>query len=125
MTNTTKATATKATPATKAAVTTEKVETKEVKVKRITSKSLATVIFAEELVARAEGKHETNKSFRQKVIARITEETEATPSSACTLYNTCKKEAELLDPKLGLGRDPKKEKPVKEPKQADDKAKAA
>ena len=81
----------------------------EVKVNRVPSKLIANKIFAEEMVARQAGEHETNKSFRQRVIERIVAEASATANSACTMYNTCRKNAELINPKVGLGRDVKKE----------------
>ena len=73
-------------------------------------KSLALVIFNEQMALRAAGKFASNKEFRATVLARIVAELEVTIASASTMYNAAKKDAETADAAVGLGRDPKKEK---------------
>jgi len=88
--------------------------------KPLSKKAQGTAIFAEELANRQSGVHATNKAFRQRVIRRMESELGLTTPSAATNYNTAKIEAEtaatVAGTDLGLGRDPKVEKPAKEPK---------
>ena len=58
----------------------------------------------------------TNKSFRLGICATLQEKLGASVASAAGMYNNGKIKAEKLNPNLGLGRDPKKEKPVRAPK---------
>lgn len=83
-----------------------------VAVKPPTKKSQADAIFAARLADRAAGKFGSNKEFRITVVKEIMAAVGVSIASAATMYNSAKKEAEARDPKLGLGRDPKKEKPV-------------
>lgn len=76
-------------------------------------KSQADVIFAAALADRANGKFDSNKAFRAAVLTAITTTLGVSIASAATMYNTAKKAAETADAEVGLGRDPKKEKPAK------------
>jgi hypothetical protein len=76
-------------------------------------KSQADVIFAQALADRAAGKFDSNKAFRAAVLTGITTTLGVSVASAATMYNTAKKAAETADAEVGLGRDPKKEKPAK------------
>lgn len=74
-------------------------------------KSRATAIFNERLAQRGpDGAYKTNKAFRSAVLASIRADLGVTDASAATMYNSAKKDAEVADPTVGLGRDPKKEK---------------
>lgn len=75
-------------------------------------KSQADAIFAARLADRAAGKYATNKEFRAAVLAQIQTDLGVSVASASTMYNAAKKAAEAADATVGLGRDPKKEKPV-------------
>lgn len=58
----------------------------------------------------------TNKSFRLGICATLQEKLGASVASAAGMYNNGKIKAEKVHADLGLGRDPKKEKPVRAPK---------
>ncbi len=88
------------------------VETTAAAPKGPSKKSRAVAIFAEHLQLRSQGRYPTNKEFRAAVLAEIQQTLEVSISSAATMYNTAKVEAEAADATVGLGRDPKKEKPV-------------
>jgi DNA-binding transcriptional regulator YiaG len=77
-------------------------------VKTPSKKSLATAIFQAKMVERSQGLFGANKEFRSAVLVAIETELGVSRASASTMYNTAKKEAEAADPKVGLGRDPKK-----------------
>lgn len=70
-------------------------------------KSLATAIFAHEMARRAAGEFASNKAFRSCVLLRMHLELGVSYASASTMYNAAKKEAEVANPEVGLGRDPK------------------
>lgn len=76
-------------------------------------KSQADVIFANALTQRATGAFESNKAFRAAVLTAIQTQLGVSVASAATMYNAAKKAAETADANVGLGRDPKKEKPAK------------
>ena len=76
-------------------------------------KSQADVIFANALTQRATGAFASNKAFRAAVLSAIIAQLGVSVASAATMYNAAKKAAETADANVGLGRDPKKEKPAK------------
>lgn len=75
-------------------------------------KSQAVAIFAACLAKRATGGYDSNKAFRADVLGQIQSTLGVSVASAATMYNAAKKDAETADTNVGLGRDPKKEKPV-------------
>jgi hypothetical protein len=83
------------------------------KVPRVTKKSQAFVIFYRELQRRADGHYKSNKDFRITTCYMMVDELGVSIASAATMYNAAKIEVEAKDPNVGLGRDPKKVKPVK------------
>ena len=97
-----------------------------VAVKAPTKASRALVIFNEALAVRQQEIADnvemekrtfpTNRSFRKFVTDRYMAELDANAAGAAGMYNNGKTAAEKLIPDLGLGRDPKKEKPVRAPK---------
>lgn len=99
---------------TETAVTTATTETAAAAAapKAPSKKSQADAIFAARLADRAAGKYATNKEFRAAVLAQIQADLGVSVASASTMYNAAKKAAEAADASVGLGRDPKKEKPV-------------
>lgn len=99
---------------TETAVTTATTETAAAAAapKAPSKKSQADAIFAARLADRAAGKFATNKEFRAAVLAQIQTDLGVSVASASTMYNAAKKAAEAADASVGLGRDPKKEKPV-------------
>jgi len=80
--------------------------------KEPSKKSRAVAIFAARLADRAAGKFDSNKAFRAAVLTQIQAELGVSVASAATMYNAAKKDAETADANVGLGRDPKKEKPA-------------
>jgi hypothetical protein len=76
-------------------------------------KSQADVIFANAMTQRAAGAFSSNKAFRAAVLTAIQTQLNVSVASAATMYNSAKKAAEAADANVGLGRDPKKEKPAK------------
>ena len=76
-------------------------------------KSQADAIFANALTQRAAGAFASNKAFRAAVLTAIQAQLSVSVASAATMYNAAKKSAEAADATVGLGRDPKKEKPAK------------
>ncbi len=76
-------------------------------------KSRALAIFQAKLVERTQGLFASNKEFRAAVLAAIQTDLGVTIASAATMFNAAKKEAEVANPAIGLGRDPKKEKAPK------------
>jgi len=95
---------TPATPAAAAVVATPKAPSK---------KSQADVIFANKMIERSQGLFASNRDFRKSVLETIEAELGVSRASASTMYNSAKKAAETADAAVGLGRDPKKEKPAK------------
>lgn len=93
-------------------VVTETATQTAVAVKAPSKKSQADAIFAARLADRAAGFFKTNSEFRNAVLKEIMETVGVSVASAATMYNSAKKEAEAANPTIGLGRDPKKEKPV-------------
>lgn len=79
-----------------------------VAVKAPSKKSQADAIFAAHLQHRKDGKYTSNKAFRAAVLHQVMEELGVSTSSASTMYNMAKKDAEAADASLGLGRDPRK-----------------
>ena len=79
-------------------------------VKTPSKKSQAVAIFQAKLADRREGKFALNKDFRAAVLTAIQAELGVSIASAATMYNTAKKEAEVADATIQLGRDPKQEK---------------
>ncbi len=75
-------------------------------------KSQAVAIFAAAMATRAAGGFDSNKAFRAAVLTKIQADLGVSVASAATMYNAAKKDAEAADANVGLGRDPKKEKPV-------------
>jgi hypothetical protein len=75
-------------------------------------KARATLIFKSHLDQRATGAYTSNKAFRAAVLTQIQKDLGVSVASAATMYNAAKKEAETANPEVGLGRDPKKEKPA-------------
>lgn len=73
-------------------------------------KSRATTIFQAKLVERSQGLFASNKEFRSATLVAMETELGVSRASASTMYNTAKKETEVADPGVGLGRDPKKAK---------------
>lgn len=71
-------------------------------------KTLANAIFAACLAKRAAGDYDSNKAFRTDVVQTISKDLGVTIASASTMYNQAKKDAEVADANVGLGRDPKK-----------------
>jgi hypothetical protein len=94
-------------------VVTTVVATETVKVKVPTKKEQAAAIFNQKLVERSEGLFASNRDFRAAVISTIETQLSVSLSSAATMYNTAKKEAETADASIALGRDPKKAVEVK------------
>jgi hypothetical protein len=89
--------------------TTATVETTVVATPKAPSKkSLALAIFQAKLTERSQGLFASNKEFRSAVLKAIETELSVTIASAATMFNAAKKEAEVADPSIGLGRDPKK-----------------
>ena len=86
--------------------------TTETVVHKVSKKSRATEIFTAKLLERSQGLFGSNKEFRRSTLSQIITELGVTTASAATMYNTAKEEAEAVNPNLGLGRDPKKEKPL-------------
>ncbi len=82
---------------------------------KITKLSLAVAIFNQQLALRAAGTYATNREFRKATVAQIMD-LGVSLGSASTMYNTAKKAAEAAaqaeGTDLGLGRDPKKQRPV-------------
>ena len=76
-------------------------------------KSQADAIFANAMAQRAAGAFASNKAFRAAVLTAIQTQLSVSVASAATMYNSAKKAAEAADATVGLGRDPKKEKPAK------------
>lgn len=60
--------------------------------------------------------YKTNKDFRLGVCGVISTTLGCSMASAGSMYNAFKIEAEAANPNVGLGRDPKKEKPAKKEK---------
>jgi hypothetical protein len=87
---------------------TEATVTEVVKVKAPTKKEQSTAIFQQKLAERAQGLFASNRDFRAAVISTIEATLGVSLSSAATMYNTAKKEAEAADATIALGRDPKK-----------------
>jgi hypothetical protein len=73
-----------------------------------TKKSVAAVIFGLALADRSNGLFASNKDFRNAVLTKIEADMSVSRASAATMYNALKKEAEVANPELGLGRDPRK-----------------
>lgn len=101
------------TPVSTQVATTAAVAAAVVAPKAPSKKSQADVIFAAAMADRAAGKFDSNKAFRAAVLTSITTTLGVSIASAATMYNSAKKAAETADANVGLGRDPKKEKPAK------------
>ena len=71
-------------------------------------KSLAVAIFAAAMAKRTAGGFASNKDFRAEILNKIVVDLGVSVASAATMYNSCKKEAEVADAAVALGRDPKK-----------------
>jgi hypothetical protein len=80
--------------------------------KALSKKTRAVAIFAAAMATRAAGGFDSNKAFRAAVLTKIQTDLGVSVASAATMYNAAKKDAEAADANVGLGRDPKKEKPV-------------
>jgi len=76
------------------------------------------VIFSEQMAARNKNMFASNRDFRRSVLDRMINELGVSTASAATMYNAAKLAAEASNPNIGLGRDPKKEKPAKAPRTA-------
>ena len=70
-------------------------------------KSLALAIFQAKLTERTQGLFASNKEFRAAVLSSIQTDLGVSVASAATMFNSAKKDAELINPTIGLGRDPK------------------
>lgn len=101
-----------ATESTVTEVTQTVAPTIEVAAKALSKMSQADAIFRQHLAQRAQGAFASNRDFRHAVLVAIETALDVSRASASTMYNTSKKAAEAAAPTVGLGRDPKKEKPV-------------
>lgn len=81
-------------------------------VKQPTKHAQALAIFNAALLERTQGLFASNKEFRHGTVVKIQEALGVGIASAAAHYNKCKIINEQLNPNLGLGRDPKKVKPV-------------